>query len=459
MDIVNLSLGRSGEYLETSRELFEAAANEGLVIVAAAGNSGNRAGRGVNTIYPAKYESVIAVGATDIYDNRATFSSTGPEVELAAPGASVYSTWNDESSYYTPNPVCTDEPVDINSDGELDEECYKYGSGTSMASPHVAGVAALIIAAGITDGQTVREILQQTALDLGEIGRDPQFGFGLVDAATAVTMASEYGPINTAPEIGIIDPAHGVAVQGTITLVASASDIDGTVEQVEFFADGISIGIDTDNTDENYTLEWVTTSEAEGSAQISAVATDNEGRSATASITVIVDNYNEAPIADAGDDQSIVITDGSTLVTVELDGSGSHDPDPNDSITYEWTEGESHLASGVSPSVDLGIGEHPITLTVSDGDITSSNDVIIMITEQTIEPSTKFSIDDRVMTTANLIVRDTPDGTRIDVQPRKSTGIIVGGPVWADGYWWWQINYDGGLDGWSVEKYLRKLRQ
>ena len=448
LDVVNLSLGRDGESLETSRLLFEEAANEGLVIVAAAGNSGKRSGRGVNTIYPAKYESVIAVGATDINDNRATFSSTGPEVELVAPGANVYSTWNDGSGYYTPDPVCRDDSG---------SECYKYGSGTSMASPHVAGVAALIISAGITDGQTVREILQQTALDLGDTGRDTQFGFGLVDASDAVTMASEYGPINKAPTVTITNPTDGDVVLGEIILVASATD-DSAVAQVEFFADGISLGEGV-NTDGNYALAWTTVTASEGPVQISAVATDDESKTATDSITVIVDNYNEAPIADAGDDQSIVITDGSTSVSVALDGSRSYDPDPSDNISYEWTEEGTGLASGVSPTVDLEIGDHMITVTVSDGEITASDTVLITITEQTLDPSTKFSIGDNVLTTANLIVRDAPAGTYLGVQPRKSAGTIVGGPVWVAEYWWWEIDYDdSNIDGWSVEKYLRKLR-
>ncbi|MEK7200638.1 MAG: S8 family serine peptidase [Patescibacteria group bacterium] len=143
------------------------------------------AGTGDNVIYPAKFDSVIAVGAIDSTNKRASFSSTGPKVELVAPGVSVYSTWNDNTSYSTPQPKCN------RSDGG----CYKYGSGTSMASPHVAGVAALVIATGVRDtnlnrriNDEVRAIMNSTAQELGTASRDNQYGYGLVNVAAALAQ-------------------------------------------------------------------------------------------------------------------------------------------------------------------------------------------------------------------------------------------------------------------------------
>ncbi|OGF51752.1 hypothetical protein A3I27_03720 [Candidatus Giovannonibacteria bacterium RIFCSPLOWO2_02_FULL_43_11b] len=183
LQVVNLSLGNSKNPGTAVKTAFDNAEAFGIVIVAAAGNSGNIVGKGDNIIYPAKYASVIAVGATDSSDKRASFSSTGSDLELMAPGVSVLSTWNDDVSYLDPQPFC------------MGSVCYyKYGSGTSMASPHVAGVAALIIASGIvTDtnfndrmNDEVRAKLDATATNLGVAGKDTQYGYGLVNAAAAV---------------------------------------------------------------------------------------------------------------------------------------------------------------------------------------------------------------------------------------------------------------------------------
>ncbi len=153
IEIINMSLG--GGHSSTVQRAVKYAHEAGVLLVASAGNSGP----GENTVsYPAAYPEVIAVSATDINDEFPNFSSRGSQVELAAPGVSILST--------VPGG-------------------YETKSGTSMASPHVAGVAALVWATDSDmDNVKVREILQDTAEDIG-LSSDRQ-GYGLARADLAV---------------------------------------------------------------------------------------------------------------------------------------------------------------------------------------------------------------------------------------------------------------------------------
>lgn len=156
MQVISMSLGGSAnsDLLHTA---CDAAYGKGIVLVAAAGNSGS----GADTVlYPAKYDSVIAVAATDKRDRRARFSSQGPAVEMAAPGVDVLST--------------------------IMNNQYGEKSGTSMACPHVTGTVALLLAANPTwTPAQVRQRLIETALDLRPTGWDPSYGWGRVQAAQA----------------------------------------------------------------------------------------------------------------------------------------------------------------------------------------------------------------------------------------------------------------------------------
>ena len=195
VQITNNSYGSSGDPGQTVKAAFDNAYAAGVLHVAAAGNSGNPKGKGNNCIYPARWDSLIATAATMENDNRASFSSTCDKVELAAPGYRVNSTVPDDS--------------------------YAEYSGTSMASPHVAGTAALVIAANPSwSNDQVRSQLQTTADDLGDAGLDPQYGYGLVDADEAAAPSSPPAD-TTAPTVTGVTPVHGandVAVDSSVAI-------------------------------------------------------------------------------------------------------------------------------------------------------------------------------------------------------------------------------------------------
>jgi subtilisin len=151
-DVASMSLGGSSSS-QTLKDACQYAADKGVFLVAAAGNSGSCSDC---VGYPAAYDTVMAVSSTASDDSLSSFSSTGPEVEIAAPGSSINST---VPGGYT----------------EL--------SGTSMACPHVAGAAGQLMADGATASE-VRSTLKSSAEDVG-LGSN-ESGSGLLDTAAAL---------------------------------------------------------------------------------------------------------------------------------------------------------------------------------------------------------------------------------------------------------------------------------
>lgn len=149
MDVINMSLG-GGSGTEALKQIMIKSKEMGVAVVCAAGNDSGP----VN--FPAKYPEAIAVSASDSSDKIASFSSRGPEIVVIAPGVNVYSTRKGGG--------------------------YTTMSGTSMACPHTAGLAALAVGAGVHGSDAVRAALKKAANPLP--GLTPvQQGAGLVDAA------------------------------------------------------------------------------------------------------------------------------------------------------------------------------------------------------------------------------------------------------------------------------------
>jgi subtilisin family serine protease len=160
--IISLSLG--GGYSSTIEAAVNYAAAKGALVVAAAGNSGPCS----NCVdYPAKLPAAFAVACTDAANAQCSFSSEGPEVDIAAPGKDIAST-------YPPLGTC----------GRKNSNCYVLMSGTSMSTPHVAALAALVKSAHPElDADGIRSRLVATALDLGAAGTDQDFGAGLIQGS------------------------------------------------------------------------------------------------------------------------------------------------------------------------------------------------------------------------------------------------------------------------------------
>ena len=173
-DIINMSLGGGGDS-NMMKEAIEYAHSKGVTIVAAAGNEGRNAAS-----YPARYPDVISVAATDASGDKTSYSNFGAGVDIAAPGGTGMDTpgsiWQN-----TINPNLGDSP-----DGAASK--FAGFQGTSMAAPHVAGVAALIRSTGVDTPEEILDILKQSSRKVSEDHLN-HFGAGHLDANAAVQLA------------------------------------------------------------------------------------------------------------------------------------------------------------------------------------------------------------------------------------------------------------------------------
>ncbi len=170
-DVINMSLGGPGES-QMMQEAIDYAHSKGVVIVAAAGNEDESSAG-----YPARYANVIGVSALDSNGAKAFYSNFGAGVDISAPGGD---TRTGEIGGILQNTI----------DAQTGQPVFAAYQGTSMASPHVAGVAALIKAVGVSDPNDARSILLESAR---KIENDPlnHFGAGQLDAAAAVQLATK----------------------------------------------------------------------------------------------------------------------------------------------------------------------------------------------------------------------------------------------------------------------------
>lgn len=262
-DVISLSLGAYYDYT-IIKEACSYAWNEGSLIVAAAGNDNTN-----DPHYPSAYDTVISVAATNRDDKKASYSNYGSTIELSAPGG-------DRGNYRKTYILST-----------YTGNSYAYAYGTSMACPHVSGLAALVWSyESSLSNEQLRLHLRNTADDLGDAGWDQYYGYGRINVYRAL---KEFG--DTPPTCSIEDPIDGQIIQGTYRVLVSATD-DNQVSQVGLAIDsGTWIDITSNFDGTYYYYDWDTTTVADGTHTLDARATDNAGQTTYATqITVSVDN-------------------------------------------------------------------------------------------------------------------------------------------------------------------------
>ena len=360
-DIINLSLGGPSPS-STLENAVKYAYEHGVAVVAAAGNDGS-----AQISYPAAYDDyVIAVGATRYDKTLASYSNHGSSLDVVAPGG--------------------DTSVDQNGDGYVDgvlqntfnpntkntaDFGYWFFQGTSMAAPHVSGVAALLLAHGNADTpDEVRAALQDTADDLGVPGRDNTYGWGLVNAYAALQWTA--GPGDNPPTVSITSPADGATVSGVVTVAADASD-DVGVARVDFYCGSALIGTDMTAP---YSIGWDSTAVTDGEYTLTATAIDTASQEASDSITVTVNNVNEPPgtihVADLDGSKSLKGKSGrwEVRVTVTIhDESGN--PVAGATVTAGWTGAITGTVSGITASNGV--------VTLSTGSMTGGSSVTFTV--------------------------------------------------------------------------------
>ncbi len=347
----------SGSVLSDAAKYFM---DKGGLVVAAGGND-RRYHYDLDNPY------IISVSATTSSDSRASFSSYGHYIDLAAPGSSIYTT--------------------------TDGGSYSSVSGTSFSAPLTAGLVALIFSANPSLIPTqVEKIVESTAKDLGNTGYDIYYGWGRIDASRALAEAviGENPPPmpetdTSPPVVTITHPSDGMIVSGDFIVNVDASD-DAGVSKVELYKDGTLYSTDFG---EPYNFYWDTVGDPNGYCTLLAKAydpSDNCGESSP----VIVEILNTIPepdinppvvtITDPTDESTVSGTisvkvdanDDEAIVKVELYKDGAiYLTDFTNPYEFEWdTTGDSDgtyvlVAKAYDPSENCGESS-PVTIEVSN---------------------------------------------------------------------------------------------
>lgn len=331
-DVINMSLGGpSGSTALQNAVIY--AYNAGVTVVCAAGNAGTSAPQ-----YPAAYSQAISVSAIRYDQTYPSYSSYGSTIDICAPGGDVTVDQNGDGY---PDGVLqqTHDGVNYGTFG------YYFYEGTSMACPHVAGVAALLIskAGGSMTPDAVRAALQNTATDLGPAGWDQHYGYGMVNANAALATIGNNPPV--AAFSGT--PTSGYA---PLTVTFTDASTNNPTSWAWTFGDG---GTSTaKNPSHTYT--------AAGTYTVTLTATNaygSDSETKTGYITVTTQPTNPPVAAFSG-----TPTSGNIPLTVVFTDASTNNP-----TSWSWDFGDGGTSTAQNPSHTYTVaGTYTVTLTATN---------------------------------------------------------------------------------------------
>jgi hypothetical protein len=333
--VVNISFGGVAGNA-TIRAAAEYAFNHGTLVVAASGNCACADPTPDNPF-------ILSVSASDESDSPAYFSSVGPYVDLSAPGTNIWTT--------------------------AKFGLYLSDSGTSLASPIVAGVAGLMFSANpLLTPALATQMMEATAVDPGGAGYTESMGYGRVNAAAAVLAATTYvAPTDTVPPVvALLAPLEGATVSGTTVVAAAASD-DVAVVQVDLYLDGALLVSDSSSP---YSFALDTTTLSSGKHVLQVLASDAAHNSAmSTAVTVTVDNS-------PADTRPPVVSMGTPTAGATVKGTVSVTASATDNVGVSqvdlYVDGVLVASDASAPyafswdTVPLGNGLHSLKLVASD---------------------------------------------------------------------------------------------
>jgi len=343
-DVISMSLGfPPGVNPDGLEDEINKAYSSGITIIAAAGNDGTG-----TVSYPAAYENCIAVGATRYDGTRAYYSNYGSALDIMAPGGDTN----------------VDQNGDEYVDGILQQTFYlrptNFGfyfyQGTSMATPHVSGVAALLIANGVSGPDNVRDAIQNTAKDIYADGWDAGSGYGIVDAYAALNYDVPT-PVNTPPTAQMtITPAIAHVSEDIVFNASGSTDPDGDSLSYSWeFGDGSTAG----------GVKVVHAYSSTGNYDVILTVTDIHGAMGTDTGTVSV---TEVPVS-----QSIAVT---VDVITETRNAGKNLFVNGNAITTVTSGGKAVAGAVVSGHWSEATDDLDTAMTGAEGTATVLSDLV-----------------------------------------------------------------------------------